>query len=84
MNIEKELTEIVDILENQRKLAVKSAYKTGEYGYGQVKSLHTAINLLNDLKKRWIDSRKSELLRKDDEISAMAIMNKDDSIVQIV
>ena len=38
MNMEKELTDLIEILEQQRKLAIKSAYKSGEYGYGQVKS----------------------------------------------
>jgi len=83
MNMEKELTDLIEILGQQRKLAIKSAYKSGEYGYGQVKSFHIALNLLKDLKTRWIASQnhhvsteKKEIIREVEEIK--------DNLVQVV
>jgi len=87
MNMEKELTDLIEILEQQKKLAIKSSYKSGEYGYGQVKSFHIAINLLNDLKKRWIDSQKITL--SPEAVKLLKVVEENyprynDDIIQVV
>jgi len=87
MNMEKELTDLIEILEQQRKLAIKSSYKSGEYGYEQVKSFHIAINLLKDLKKRWIDSQKITLSPEASKLIKVIEENYpiyNDEIIQVV
>jgi len=87
MNMEKELTDLIEILEQQKKLAVKSSYKSGEYGYGQVKSFHIALNLLKDLKTRWVASQQITL--SPEAVKLLKVVEENyprynDDVIQIV
>ena len=67
LNIEKELDDILEILQNQKKIAIKVSSKSGEYRFGQVKAYNQSIELLKDLKKRIDRTEKIESHDKKEE-----------------
>lgn len=80
MNISKELTEIIEILEQQRKMAIKTSYKSSDYGFGQIKSFNIALNLLQDLEKRWKEHEKNIAKHEDPKPS----IKKTPDLLQVV
>jgi hypothetical protein len=81
MNVQKELDDILEILQYRRKISMKVSSKVGEYRYGQIKSYNEAIELIKDLKNRWIEHEKNVASH---EPSSEISFKKQDNLIQVV
>ena len=81
MNVQKELEDMLEILKYRRKIAMKVSTKVGDYRYGQIKSYNEAIQLIEDLEKRWKEHEKN-IAEKDIPIPAVKIKKPD--LLQVV
>jgi len=52
MNIERELEDIIEIVQKELDTSIKYSHEVGEYRYGQVKAYKTCLELLQDLKNK--------------------------------
>jgi hypothetical protein len=84
MNVQKELEDILEILEYRRKISMKLSSKVGEYRYGQVKSYNEAIELLKDLKRRWIEHEELVASKEDIAKKMQFPLKRNEDLLQVV
>lgn len=82
MNVQKELEEMLEILKYRRKIAMKVSSRVGEYRYGQIKSYNEAIQLIEDLDKRWKEHEK--LVSSGNEPNPKVKMKDKNNLIQVV
>ena len=71
MNINREIEDALEILQNRRKIAIKSARSDSTYSYGRVTAFNECIAILKDIKKRMDRAEKIEEHHKELEKTPM-------------
>ena len=83
MNVQKELEDILEILKYRRKVSMKVSSKVGDYRYGQIKSYNEAVQLIEDLEKRWKEHEKN-IAQHSNPDPPVKIVKKEPDLLQVV